>query len=380
MNHPQPGFSDVRVKHNIEALASLVSKQPLPEKLKNYSGWGGLEKAIYTPAIYQQIKELLADEDINSIKKTLKTAYYTPSRLVDFIYKAVQQIGCSPKRILEPSAGHGVFIERMPELWRQSASVHAVESDPVSCRLLRVLYPAVEVSATGFESINDNQPYGLIIGNPPYGQQTVVDPVHADLAQFSIHHYFVAKSMRLLEAGGILAMVLPRYFMDSSKKHVRQIIADEGGSLVAAYRLPDDLFDDAKVTVDVVILRKSPSAVNWLDAVKIKQGKQQAFMNQYFMENRSHVLGKIEFIEVYGRSEISCRRECQNIFARLNMLLTQSAGLLSDYQHALETRLKKIIEEIDHLQKEYQQLKQLAADIADSEQKLMARCQQMLRR
>ena len=62
--------------------------------------------------------------------------------------------------------------------------------------------------------------------------------------------------MRLLKPGGLLAMVLPSYFLDNQSKHVRKIIADEGGNLLAAYRLPDDMFDDAKVTVDVVFLVK----------------------------------------------------------------------------------------------------------------------------
>jgi hypothetical protein len=52
-------------------------------------------------------------------------------------------------------------------------------------------------------------------------------------------------------------MVLPRYFLDNAKQHVRNLIAEEGGTLLAAYRLPDDVFSDAKVCTDIVFLRKA---------------------------------------------------------------------------------------------------------------------------
>jgi type I restriction-modification system DNA methylase subunit len=70
--------------------------------------------------------------------------------------------------------------------------------------------------------------------------------------------------MHLLKPEGVLAMVLPSYFMDNTQDHVRNIIHQEGGSLVAAYRLPEDLFRDAKVTIDIVFLKKGKTDKTWL--------------------------------------------------------------------------------------------------------------------
>ena len=44
--------------------------------------------------------------------------------------------------------------------------------------------------------------------------------------------------------------------MDNIRDHVRDVIDQEGGSLLAAYRLPEDLFDNAKVTTDIYFYSK----------------------------------------------------------------------------------------------------------------------------
>ncbi len=298
-------FNTQRVENNIKALRSLYSKQPRLDTLKSYSGWGGLRKAIYTPGIFWRLKQIISDEAFQSIKKTLKTAYFTPHCLVDFIYQCLSSLIHQPCRILEPSAGLGVFIERMPESFRK-AYITAIEMDQINSCFLKALYPHIAVQCKGFETFGKNASFDLIVGNPPFGQYYVADTIHKDITCYSIHHYFVAKAMRLLKPNGVLAMILPRYFMDNSRKHVRALIKAEGGSLIAAYRLPDSLFDDATVTIDIVFLRKNTGSVDWIEAKPIKDGDKQAFMNQYFFDHPHHILGTIEFIEIYGRHEITC--------------------------------------------------------------------------
>ncbi|NNM59976.1 MAG: N-6 DNA methylase [Legionellales bacterium] len=301
-------FNTERVRLNLDALSEL--KKPTPDRLvlENYSGWGGLRDAVYHRDTYRQLKRLLSDSEITALKETFRSAYYTPENLVGFVYEKLGKWTISPQRILEPSAGHGVFVKKMPPSWKGAQCV-AVEMDGTSCRLLRALYPDVDVRHQGFENfINDEEGFDLIIGNPPYGQINVKDEQHPDLTHVSIHHYFVGKCMRLLKPDGFLAMVLPRYFLDAPEKHVRHIIAKEGGSLVEAYRLPDDLFDDAKVTVDVVILQKRAGNTRWVNARTVREGVKRAQMNTYFFQHPEQVMGKIEFITVYGRDELTCKR------------------------------------------------------------------------
>lgn len=103
------------------------------------------------------------------------------------------------------------------------------------------LYPNVTIVNAGFEQYNTTNQFDLILGNPPYGRETIIDYFHQDLKGLAIHHYFVAKSMRLLKPRGLLTMVLPSYFLDNVKYHARDIIVHEGGHLLSAFRLPDHL-------------------------------------------------------------------------------------------------------------------------------------------
>lgn len=304
------------------ALNSLSSKRPDPKILKKYSGWGGLGSAIYAPIVYKDLKAMLNEEEIEAIKMTLKTAYYTSPWVVDIIYKMILGLGYKPRTVLEPSAGHGVFIERMPKSIKDNVQITAVELDSVSCDILRFLFPEVEVLKMGFESFATTKKYDLIVGNPPFGQFYVKDDLNSDLSEFSIHHYFIAKCMRLLSDDGLLAMVAPRYFLDNRKKHVRDIIAKEGGALLTAYRLPDNLFEDALVTVDLIFLTKSKNKVNWINAKKISDGKKQAFINQYFLDNRKNIIGNIKFMEIYGRTEITCKRR-DNLYLKFQKKIAE---------------------------------------------------------
>ncbi len=299
-----------RVHNNLKALRALRNGQTADD-LMAYTGWGGLREAIYTPAIFKELKGLIGEQAIVSLKQTLKSAYYTPAWLVRFMMQCLASIpSLSLEAVLEPSAGVGNFLNGLKRLNRpesQPSRVVAVEIDQVSCELLNVIYPDVEVHHTGFERFQPDEQFTLILGNPPFGQIQVDDPVHQDLTRYSIHHYFVAKAMRLLKPNGLLAMVLPRYFLDASCKQVRHIIAKEGGTLVAAFRLPDNLFSDAKVTVDIVFLQKTAGTLPWREARRFSRDGKSAYLNEYFFTYPSHILGRLEFFEVYGRNELTCK-------------------------------------------------------------------------
>tara|TARA_B110000503_G_scaffold101112_1_gene151147 strand:+ start:573 stop:878 length:306 start_codon:yes stop_codon:yes gene_type:complete len=84
-----------RVEKNLKALKLLkdndanINAEEKISILNGYSGWGGLSDAIYTPSIYKELKYYLNDDEINLIKKTTKSAYYTPKLLVKFIWSII---------------------------------------------------------------------------------------------------------------------------------------------------------------------------------------------------------------------------------------------------------------------------------------------------
>jgi type I restriction-modification system DNA methylase subunit len=364
--------ASIRVEKNLQALCSLASKFPCAEKLKNYSGWGGLSKLFDTPEINQKLQLFLNINEINGIKESLKTAYYTPKPLVDLMYKVALGLGSNPVSVLEPSAGRGIFIDRLPCYFGLSKNITAVEIDPVSCRLLRTLYPFIEVVDSGFQNLNEDKKFDLIVGNPPFGQFFIEDKAHPDLSKYSIHHYFVSKCMRLLNKNGILAMLLPRYFMDASQKHVRKIIVNEGGSLVAAFRLPDNLFQNATVTIDMIFLKKSISDIRWIEAKPIREGKKFAFINQYFLDNPDNIIGDIEFYDIYNRTEITCRSKYDDIYFELpkkisklfptdkdNLKIHKSRQTIKKYIQIVESKIHSLSIELKKLQKLEYEISQL---------------------
>ncbi len=74
---------------------------------------------------------------------------------------------------------------------------------------------------TGFEKVSFQENFfDLVVGNPPYSNQVIYSK-DEELNNLVIHHFFVAKSIRLLKENGILAFVLPTYCLDNVKNHSR---------------------------------------------------------------------------------------------------------------------------------------------------------------
>ena len=245
--------------------------------------------------------------------------------------------------------------------------------------MLQCLYPQVQIHQGGFESYHPQMTFDLIIGNPPYGREIILDDNHADLAALRIHHYFVAKCMRLLAPGGILAMVLPRYFLDNRQDHAREIIHQEGGSLLAAYRLPDNLFADAKVTVDVVFLIKEKRETEWLHFDKIQLDYELGYINRYFSMNPSHVIGDLGMVEAYGRPELTCQASKTGdtislLREHLSYFPPRKIPSLDECKSSLTQQLVLIDKEIQSLSKLKKQLMQNQRDLQCMERQFLLQC------
>lgn len=312
-----------RVENNLRVLKLLsnndssINEQQKREILNTYSGWGGLREAIFTPSIYRQLKCYLTDDEISSVKKTVKSAYYTPELLVRFMWTALMRMGFNGLQsdgngngcnILEPSAGSGIFFNHIPQIIAQNSNIDAIELDNASCKLFNKLHSGINIINTGFENFccNDNR-YDLIIGNPPYGRSTINDIFNPDLSHLIIHHFFVAKSARMLRDKGIIAMILPQFFLDNVKDHARDIINKSGVNLILAYRLPDNLFLDAKITVDLVFLQKIDKTVEWQATRRKKIGEYSKPINEYFFNNPHHVLGELHIVPMYDKMGLTCK-------------------------------------------------------------------------
>jgi predicted RNA methylase len=217
-----------------------------------------------------------------------------------------------PTAVLEPAFGAGVFVEAMPNAWRETAKVEAVEMDTLTAKMAQAHFADVSLKCMPFQRYISSKQFEVVIGNPPYGSAVVDDETFwPELNGNRIHHYFVAKAFRYVKVGGYLAMVLPSYFLDKSKQHVRDVIAQDGGRLVAAWRFPCDLFENAKVTVDCVIIQRmdSPQSNEWTKTGRVCIDGVSDTIAQYFIDNPSHILGKLAVATIRGRKQLECRRD-----------------------------------------------------------------------
>lgn len=105
-----------KYKNNIEAIKILriceeqnrYATKEEQQVLSKYVGWGGL-KPVFDKnndswaKEYEELKELLTEEEYKDARKSSLTAYYTPPLVIRNMYKALQNMGLEKANILEPS-------------------------------------------------------------------------------------------------------------------------------------------------------------------------------------------------------------------------------------------------------------------------------------
>lgn len=168
-------------------------------------------------------------------KQKLRGGYYTPQKLAQFLVD--WGFDHNTKRVLEPSCGDGNFVLEVLKKAKQSLSneceVCAVELDAdESVAAQQRMYecfaePSDNVEwligdfFSKFEYLQQN-PFDLIVGNPPFIRFQNIDAGKRDLAFLHLKKFgyrptklaniwsaFVQLSIELLKPGGRLAMVVP---------------------------------------------------------------------------------------------------------------------------------------------------------------------------
>ena len=263
--------------------------------LQRYCGFGGL-KCILNPAkeltdavrwaksdlelfaptveLHRLIRENSKDETeykrfVDSLKASVLTAFYTPKEITDTIADVLADYSVRPARMLEPSAGVGVFVDSVLR-HSPSADVMAFEKDLLTGTILRHLYPDQKMRTCGFEKIEKpfNNYFDLAVSNIPFGDIAVFDPEfqRSDSfgrrsAQKAIHNYFFLKGLDAVRDGGIVAFITSQGVLNSTKTSVRNELFSQA-NLVSAIRLPNNLFTDnagTEVGSDLIVLQKNLS-------------------------------------------------------------------------------------------------------------------------
>ena len=290
-----------RLRDNIEAIrtAFVLDKEQRTATteeqaiLRKYCGFGGL-KCILNPAreltdavhwaksdlelfaptveLHRLIREnsrndLEYKRFVDSLKASVLTAFYTPKEITDTIADVLADYSVHPSRVLEPSAGVGVFVDAVLR-HSPDADVMAFEKDLLTGTILQQLHPDKKMRIDGFEKIEKpfNNYFDLAVSNIPFGDIAVFDAEFQRSesfgrrsAQKAIHNYFFLKGLDTVRDGGIVAFITSQGVLNSAKTSVRNELFIQA-NLVSAIRLPNNLFSDnagTEVGNDLIILQKN---------------------------------------------------------------------------------------------------------------------------
>ena len=336
------GGKKTKFRNNVAAIRLLkdlerMNRQATQEEqaiLAKYVGWGGIPEAFKrtdgsaTSGWAKEVAELdeiLQPEEYQAAASSTKNAHYTSPEIVSGMWQAMQRLGFTGGRVLEPSVGVGNFFGLMPSDVRAASALHGVELDRITSGIATQLYPEAKIARMGYQDyVIPNGYFDIAIGNPPFGADKLYDGRRKDLSGFSIHNYFFARTVDALRPGGVMAMVVTNRFMDGASDKARQYIADRA-DLLGAIRLPNDAFAKnagTQVTTDIIFLRKrlpdeTPSAMNssWLETVDFtdKNGKVVP-LNKYFVTHPENMLGEFgAFGSMYREGDSALvAREGQN--------------------------------------------------------------------
>ncbi|WP_304758148.1 N-6 DNA methylase, partial [uncultured Alistipes sp.] len=290
-----------KLRDNIEAIrtafeldgARRAATPQERERLTRYCGFGGL-KCILNPAsdltdavrwaksdlelfpltleLHKLIREYSTSEAlykqyVDSLKSSVLTAFYTPPTITEALSDVLDDYNVRPRRLLEPSAGHGAFVEAFLRK-NADADVMAFEKDLLTGKILAHLYPDKNVRTEGFERIEKpfNDYFDAAVSNIPFGDVTVFDPsftasesVGRRSAAKAIHNYFFLKGLDAVRDGGIVAFITSQGVMNSPRNEAVRLEMLREAHLVSAIRLPNNLFTDyagTEVGSDLIILQK----------------------------------------------------------------------------------------------------------------------------
>lgn len=309
-----------------EARCATISEQ---EILARYVGWGGLANAFANikgkfKAGWKQrgeeLARLVSVRELAAMRSSILNGFYTSPLIVDQIYRALRRLGYAGGLVLEPSAGAGNFIGHSPSDLRNYFV--AVEKDKITAAICKNLYPKSLTIHQGFEKVTlPKRTFDLVVGNVPFGNESLRFGASPEFNRFSIHNQFVLASLDALTPNGMMALVVSRYLLDAKSNDARRAIARKA-ALIGAIRLPESAFLNAgtRVVADILFLQKHDleterkiaigeiqcDSVDWESTVETVIDGERHEINNYFVQNPAMVLGDLCSVSSrYGRNELT---------------------------------------------------------------------------
>ncbi len=248
-----------------------------------------------------ELEQLVPAEEMAALARSTQYAHYTPEFMIRAIWRAVTHMGFAGGGVLEPGCGSGLFLALMPEDLAGKTAITAIEMDPSTARIAKLLYPEAWVRQEDFTKAKLAETFELAIGNPPFSDRTVCSDDPSGKLGLSLHEYFMARSIERLKPGGLAAFVCSRYAMDRIDPKSRAHIAGMA-DLVGAVRMPQGAMlaaSGTEVVVDLLFFQRrasngEPGGAAWdelAEVVAAQDGEGALHVNRYFAEHPEMVLG-----------------------------------------------------------------------------------------
>lgn len=277
----RPATSDEK-----QTLARFSSWGAIPDVFDDTKTSWSTERAL--------LRDLLSQEQWDQARRTTINAHYTDPAYVRQMWSTLQELGFDGGTVLEPGAGAGTFIGMAPE----SAAMVGVELDETTAAIAAAVYPHAQIRAESFA--DTKYPAGhfdAAIGNVPFGNVTLHDPVH-NAGRHSLHDHFIIKSLALTRPGGMVAVLTSRYTLDTQNPAARREMS-KMADLVGAVRLPSGAHRRAagtEVVTDLLVFRRRepgrPAASDVWETVHAHQVDGEVVKtNAYFDTRPENVLG-----------------------------------------------------------------------------------------
>jgi hypothetical protein len=272
-------------RKKINALTKEILQKPLNEItesdkdiLRQYTGDGGLDD-VTTGSVNQ---------------------HYTNYETVKSMYEALSEAGFDFQRALEPAVGSGNFVG-----FASDKQWDIVDIDTTNINVATTLYPNAKPTNDTYETFKGKN-YDLVISNVPFASTQSLMREHAMTikpAFKAIHNFYFAHSIDKVKDNGIVAFMTSTGTMDGVKEaqNLRAYLMKKA-DIIGAFRLPENSQRENTHTdtmIDIIFLQKRPDGVKSrqekLNESFVKIGKNQGHtINQYFIDNPTHLLGKVE--------------------------------------------------------------------------------------
>ncbi len=347
-----PSGAKSRYKANLEAIRTVrqleTENRPATraeqEVLAAWSSWGAVpdvfdpNKGSWTNE-NQELREVLTDEEYDAARRTTLNAHYTDPKLVTAMWETLSDLGFESGRVLEPGTGSGNYIGTAPE----TMQMVGIELDPLTASIAAHLYPQADVRTESFADTTVRQgEYDAAIGNVPFGDRSLSDPVWNPDGRFTMHNHFMRKSIGGLHDGGVMAVITSQYSMDSQNPAFRAEVSKEADFL-GAVRLPTGTHRrtaGTDVVTDVLMFRKrlsgeeaTPETRQWIKTSNIDVDDhgitRTPRTNDYFIAHPENVLGEYS---IGGQFHTSLQVTTDDLAAIPSQLRERMASIAADAQ------------------------------------------------